>query len=184
MNKIDGVIYLEWGDGDAAHYGPEDLYEDNLEELKVAIASGKPYETGWYSCKKEPVTAEITFDGEKVSIDVSLAMDDMFDLVDTAIWESDGKKENDGASVLERIFGADWEGVRERIFESIELSSVDIHHENYEACSRVCANELEQIIFALNEADNEADLLLQRRYNHLVAFVKNHIEWKLENEDE
>ena len=72
---------------DAAKWGASDFYEAHEAALRLALESAEPFDTGWYSTKKESQTARISCleDPENVSIEVSCGMDDTPELIDTAI---------------------------------------------------------------------------------------------------
>lgn len=61
--------------GDGAHCGLDDWYEDKEAALEAALASGKPFDTGWYSSKKEIASARISSDGKTVFVEVSVSDD-------------------------------------------------------------------------------------------------------------
>lgn len=61
--------------GDGAHCGLADWYEDKEAALKAALESGQPFDTGWYSSKKEIASARISSDGESVRVEVSVSDD-------------------------------------------------------------------------------------------------------------
>ena len=62
--------------GDGAHCGLSDWYPDKEKALSVALKSGKPFDTGWYSSKKEIASARIySDDGESVTVEVSVSDD-------------------------------------------------------------------------------------------------------------
>lgn len=64
-----------FGSGDGAHCGLTDWYEDKEAALKAALESGQPFDTGWYSSKKEIASARISSDGQLVFIQVSVSDD-------------------------------------------------------------------------------------------------------------
>jgi len=61
--------------GDGAHCGLTDIYPDKEAALVAALASGKPFDTGWYASKKEIATARVWSDGEYVHCEVSVSDD-------------------------------------------------------------------------------------------------------------
>lgn len=62
--------------GDGAHCGLSDWYEENEAALKAALESGQPFDTGWYSSKKEIASARISSDGTSyVQVEVSVSDD-------------------------------------------------------------------------------------------------------------
>lgn len=62
--------------GDGAHCGLSDWYEDGEAQLTAALADHTPFDTGWYSSKKEIASARIwSEDGVKIKIEVSVSDD-------------------------------------------------------------------------------------------------------------
>ena len=62
--------------GNGAHCGLSDWYDDNEAELRAALDAGQPFDTGWYSSKKEIASARIrSEDGVTIKIDVSVSDD-------------------------------------------------------------------------------------------------------------
>lgn len=64
--------------GDGAHCGLSDWYEDGEAELKAALTDHAPFDTGWYSSKKEIASARIRSE-DGVTIDVEVSVSDDFD---------------------------------------------------------------------------------------------------------
>lgn len=63
-------------DGDGAHCGLSDWYERGEVELAAALADHAPFDTGWYSSKKEIASARIrSEDGIKIKVEVSVSDD-------------------------------------------------------------------------------------------------------------
>lgn len=62
--------------GDGAHCGLSDWYEDGEAQLTAALAEHAPFDTGWYSSKKEIASARIwSEDGGKIKVEVSVSDD-------------------------------------------------------------------------------------------------------------
>lgn len=61
--------------GDGAHCGISDLYPEHQAALEKALASGKPFDTGWFSSKKEIVTGRVWSDGQTVTCEASCSDD-------------------------------------------------------------------------------------------------------------
>lgn len=61
--------------GDGAHCGLSDWYPEKEKALAEALASGKPFDTGWYGSKKEIASARISSDGKTVRVEVSVSDD-------------------------------------------------------------------------------------------------------------
>ena len=65
-------------DGDGAHCGLSDWYPDGRAELEQALKEKTPFDTGWYSSKKEIASARI-FSEDGVKIKVQASVSDDFD---------------------------------------------------------------------------------------------------------
>ena len=62
--------------GDGAHCGLSDWYEDGEAQLTAVLAEHIPFDTGWYSSKKEIASARIwSEDGIKIKVEVSVSDD-------------------------------------------------------------------------------------------------------------
>ena len=62
--------------GDGAHWGLSDWYNRGETELKAALDAHEPFDTGWYSSKKEIASARIwSEDGVKIKVEVSVSDD-------------------------------------------------------------------------------------------------------------
>lgn len=62
--------------GDGAHCGLSDWYEDGEAQLTAALADHTPFDTGWYSSKKEIASARIwSEDGASIKVEVSVSDD-------------------------------------------------------------------------------------------------------------
>lgn len=99
----------EFQSGDGAHCGLGDLYPDKEAALVKALASGKPFDTGWYSSKKEIASARI-FSGDGKTITVEVSVSDDFDT------NGMGRKESPGSGIEE---------VRETIYKAWDEANDD-----------------------------------------------------------
>lgn len=62
--------------GDGAHWGLSDWYKEGEAELTAALVDGSPFDTGWYSSKKEIASARIwSEDGVKIKVEASVSDD-------------------------------------------------------------------------------------------------------------
>lgn len=63
-------------EGDGAHWGLSDWYERGEAQLKEALADHEPFDTGWYSSKKEIASARISSqDGIKIKVEAGVSDD-------------------------------------------------------------------------------------------------------------
>lgn len=71
MKKLDAFQH-----GDGAHCGLHDWYTEGEAQLTTALADHTPFDTGWYSSKKEIASARIwSDDGIKIKVEVSVSDD-------------------------------------------------------------------------------------------------------------
>lgn len=62
--------------GDGSHWGLSDWYPENEVALAAVLAEGVPFDTGWYSSKKEIASARIySLDGKIVRAEASVSDD-------------------------------------------------------------------------------------------------------------
>ena len=64
----------DWGS-----WGVGDFYDGNEEELKFAIESGEPFDTGWHGFKKELQSMRVVRDENGTEVSVSEYMDEAFE---------------------------------------------------------------------------------------------------------
>lgn len=69
--------FCDWGS-----WGVGDFYDKNEKELKDAVESGKPFDTGWHGFKKEIQSMRISRDEDSTLVEVSEAMDEVFEETD------------------------------------------------------------------------------------------------------
>lgn len=65
----------EFESGDGAHCGLTDLYPEKEAALVAALKSGKPFDTGWFSSKKEIASARVWSDNKYVHCEASVSDD-------------------------------------------------------------------------------------------------------------
>jgi hypothetical protein len=71
MKKLDAFQH-----GDGAHCGLSDWYKRGEEQITAALTERLPFDTGWYSSKKELASARIwSEDGIKIKVEVSVSDD-------------------------------------------------------------------------------------------------------------
>ena len=63
----------DWGS-----WGVGDFYDGNEEELRKAIESGEPFDTGWHGFKKELQSMRICRDEDGITVEVGECMDEAF----------------------------------------------------------------------------------------------------------
>ena len=66
------------GDWSWGKYGPGDYYDDALEELKSALESGKPFDTGWHGFVKIGAAMRVSRDEHGILVEAADAMDEVF----------------------------------------------------------------------------------------------------------
>lgn len=69
-------VLKAFSQGDGAHCGLSDWYADGEAELIAALAAHEPFDTDWYSSKKEIASARIwSMDGKTIRVAVSVSDD-------------------------------------------------------------------------------------------------------------
>lgn len=61
--------------GDGAHHGISDLYPEKEAALTAALATGQPFDTGWFSSKKEIASGRVSMVGGIVTCEASVSDD-------------------------------------------------------------------------------------------------------------
>ena len=49
--------------GDGTKWGPDDFYPETHDQILRALRSGKAFDTGWMSCRKEILSSRLSYDG-------------------------------------------------------------------------------------------------------------------------
>ena len=93
--------------GDAAKWGVSDFYPANEIALRKVLESRVPFDTGWYSVKKDLQSGRIqrVRSGGQLTVEVTMSIDEWDALVDTAVWSCRGEEleAQDGFDVLTRL---------------------------------------------------------------------------------
>lgn len=90
--------FLDWGS-----WGIGDFYADREKELRDAIASGRPFDTGWHGWKKELQSMRITRTENAVIVSVNEYMDDLEDYALILDCLTDEEEQNVTEEQLEEI---------------------------------------------------------------------------------
>lgn len=149
----------------ASKWGLTDFYPEAEADLRKALESGEDFETDWFGGKKEIRYARITGDQEKITIEVSAHMDDLWeedDLIYDALWE---------VSKIE-------DELPEEIIDSIRDAAIyDIDdHTNLDATLPRSAT-WDEIIKAIENLEYEAEANNHRMYLELCEIVKAHVDY-------
>ena len=178
-------IFESLGGGDAAHWGLTDFYPQHLEALEKALNDAEPFDTGWYSTKKECQTARVSCleDPEKVSIQVSCGMDSISDLVDSAIWEAYGGNDYapSGYDAMKKHYPHATDDQIQFAIDRFESQARDWYgfsDDNYEADSSTIeigdpSEALELIKDTITSLASGCEKLLDDKYQLLVLAVSN-----------
>jgi len=175
--------------GDAAKWGASDFYEA---ALRLALESAEPFDTGWYSTKKESQTARISCleDPEKVSIEVSCGMDNTPDLIDTAIWEAFGGNEyaGSGDEAMRKRYPQATEAQIEEAISDLEARThgyITLGDDNYAGASKTVEigspeEAMEAIKEVIDELVDQAEQELEGRYQSLVKIIQDDMDGIME----
>lgn len=91
---------------EAAKWSVTDFYPECERKLRELISSGEDFDTGYFGCRREPRTARICRAGGKLTVEVSVSMDSLYeedDLIYDALFEVYGVEELLPDEVLTRI---------------------------------------------------------------------------------
>jgi hypothetical protein len=173
INPFDGISGL-----DAARWGVSDFYPEHQKALESVIATGKPFDTGWYSVKKEIQSARISRAKHRgpISIEVSSCMDEGHDLIDTALWRAAGGNDvsSSGYEVLSML-GLDEESSRKTIADLADEANL-----GEDNCSRSDLtihwnSGLKRVKQGLNECSSETQRELENWYQAAIEICKRFI---------
>lgn len=163
-------VFDDIGGSDAAKWGVTDFYDEHEAALKAVIATGQPFDTNWYSVKKECQTARISRSKLRgpITIEVSVSMDDGNDLLDTAFWKAAGGNEfsNSGWDALKKIGKSDRD-INRLFRELVELFSIS---DTSEAEFRTLhwRTGFDGICRALNAMADEIETSLEHQFESIV----------------
>jgi hypothetical protein len=112
-----------FGSGDGAHWGLSDWYPEQEAALKQALEARQPFDTGWYSSKKEIASARISSpDGKTIRVEASVSDD----------FDTPGQHEEDITSwTLEAVAEAlsvAWSGAEENRKDNQDYVGYSILH--------------------------------------------------------
>ena len=163
MNNID-ICSGEY----ASKWGLTDFYEESEQKLKDALTSGEDFDTGWFGCKKEINYARICRENDRVTVEVSAHMDDLWDgdaLIYDALWEERHTEEE----------------LPDRIIDSIRDAAIDDGLDDHTDITDALPADatFEQIVELIGKLEVEAMDANAEMYNRLRGIVAVHYEyWK------
>ena len=155
----------------ATHWGLTDFYPKSAAALKLLLASGEDFTTGWFGCKKEIRYARIQRDSKMgddsaIIVDVSSHMDDLWesdDLIYDALWE---------VSKLEKELPED-------IVESIRDAAIDcgIDDRAEETEFLPISASYEDILAAIGKLESVTERRNNENFARLCDIVRDHVEY-------
>ena len=153
------------------------FHNEHKAAIRSALASGQDFTTGWYSCSKESRSACVTVVAGNAKCEVRAFMDEGDGLVDTAIWESQGKNDNapSGDDAIQRLDPTLTDSNRQRVNQIIQrMCEVEgDSNEHYEEDE--CTPTWEHIVACLDRLENRCIEALDEDYQRVVDFAKNHL---------
>ena len=173
------LMIFEELEGDGSHWGITDLYDEREMALRGTLKMGLPFDTGWWSSKKEIQSARVQRiePNGAIYIEVSAGMDYSPDLVDTAFWKAAGGNENarSGYEALQKagVAEEDIDTVIDEIMDACELGE-DNYANREKALPKGCSYDL--IIEQLDGLVDEASAELEATFQSVITTCK----WKLD----
>ena len=146
----------------SSNHGLTDLYPKSEAKLREVIASGEDFTTEWAGCKQELRYAKYTREGDRITVEVSAHMDDLWDsddLIYDALWTACGVEEELPDSVIASI--------REGLDDEID------DHTNITVELPASAT-FEEIMKATGKAETEAEQQNKEMYDRLCDIVKGY----------
>ena len=153
----------------AAKWSISDFYDEEGEMLEETIKAGKPFRAAW-GCKKEIVYADVAGDGETIAATVTVGVDELPDLLDSAIWEAENKQDNCGSSAFTRLFGKDSAEHFENLLDECTFAYQESFTE-YQSCK----NDFEDLTELLDRLETEANDAAERCYKTIIELAKTYI---------
>ena len=147
--------------GDICHWGLNELYPDAEKKLRELLSSGQGFDTGWGSCKHEPVSAQIIARDKHITVLVHQEMDDFPALVYDALpddVEVDEDTVDSWAEDIQENYGINTEITVER-----EIPRTSTY---------------EEVVKTMSELSDEADGALQDGFK----VVRDYVSEKLRKE--
>ena len=140
--------------------GLTDLYPESETKLREALASDEDFTTGWTGCRKEIRYVNYTREGDRITVEVSACMDDLWesdDLIYDALWTACEVEEELPDDVINSI--------RERLGFEID------DHTDITVLLPATAT-FEEIMEATGKAENEAEQNNSNMFERLCEIVK------------
>lgn len=160
----------------AAKWSLSDFYEEDEVILKNAIASGENFKAEW-GCKKEIHYASLEKNDNGICIEVRVYIDELEDLLDTAIWQAAGG--NDVCSCGWHWLQMHHKGKEHEVFESlIKLIRQGDYYPECHTCTLVLLRDaiFEEVVDTINEAEDEAEKIAEQCYQEISILVKQWME--------
>ena len=149
---------------DTAHWGLTDLYDDAEAKLRELLASGKPFNTGWCSSKKEIASFRLRCDETEMCVEVCQDIDDVSDwsLLTDAVYDLDYKEDDFSEEDYELM--ADEASFAETTWTAERYLEMPVTYD--------------QVMDAINDAFDETDRKLEEEYDFVKRIVQEMAEDK------
>ena len=155
------------------------FYDDCEEIFRKAVDSGEDFYAEW-GAKKECVRAEVERTEDTVKVKVEVSIDELSELMDTAVWRAFGGNDFAGSGFdaicklhdLDRANDKDFERAME-ILEELEDGVRDMYMEHFAVYETLPLNAtFEQIVNILNKLEDEMQAESQRCYDDIVEYIR------------
>jgi hypothetical protein len=186
------VLEITYDGDDAAKWGLSDFYEDIEPRVKdVWEDKDQNFKFSW-GCKKEIHYCEAERVDGTTTIEARAYIDELYDLVDTALWRAYGGsgKCSGGYDAVAKIHGLDPRKDEGKIHELMEECQ-GFAEETYEEChfgsAELDANATwDDFIRAIDEAETKAEKAAEANYQSVIEVMKWVIEeqWGVDLEEE
>ena len=160
--------HIDISSGDyACKWSLTDFYDDSEQKLRDALASGEDFDTGWFSCNKEPRSARYVRRNGWLSVEVSAAMSDLWeqdDLIYGALWSISRSEPELPEDVISLIRDT-----------AIDLGLDDVSYESEMIPAPVSYTKLVEVTDRL---EKEVESNNDRMFNQLREIVKEVLKYR------
>ena len=162
---------------DGAKWGVSDFYDEHEKVLRNALKDGLPFDTGWYSVKKEIESGRVcrSVKNGPITIEVSASMDEGSDLADTALWRAAGGNSycDSGFNALEKLGFTEDEAFDElsNLADGYEAETTES-----DSCTLHWKSGFKSVTKALNSLCENCSQELKSTYEGFIEYCKDYVD--------
>ena len=157
----------------ASNWGATDLYEDAEKNLRELLTKKGEFRTSWCGSKKELQSFRLIFDDEKIMVQVTVWMDELYEdngVIMDALWDIEGNEDELDDEDIEHIRDICWDGeVRDEVDDWVHVKR-DITYEELMDC--------------ISEMIDRSEDFLTGEYERVKSIVSYYLEHEKESKGE